>query len=59
MLLNWLGQRHQLPIYTQAAKLIDLCMEQAIDAKETTKDIGGSLGTKQTGNLFVQRIKAA
>ncbi|BDW10689.1 3-isopropylmalate dehydrogenase [Polynucleobacter sp. SHI8] len=59
MLLNWLGQRHQLPTYIQAAKLIDLCMEQAIDAKETTKDIGGSLGTKQTGQLFIQRMKAA
>ena len=59
MLLNWLGQRHQLPIYTKAAKLIDQCMEHAIDAKETTKDIGGSLGTKQTGNLFIQRIQAA
>jgi 3-isopropylmalate dehydrogenase len=59
MLLNWLGHRHQLPTYIQAAKLIDSCMEQAIDAKETTKDIGGSLGTKQTGQLFIQRIKAA
>jgi 3-isopropylmalate dehydrogenase len=58
MLLNWLGQRHQLPTYIQAAKLIDLCMEQAIDAKETTKDIGGSLGTFQTGKLFVERLLA-
>ncbi len=59
MLLNWLGQRHQLPLYIQAAKLIDQCMEQAIAAKETTQDIGGSLGTKQTGQRFIQRIKTA
>jgi 3-isopropylmalate dehydrogenase len=59
MLLNWLGQRHQLPIYIQAAKLIDLCIQQAIDAKETTIDIGGSLGTFQTGKQFIQRIQAA
>ncbi len=59
MLLNWLGQRHQLPLYIQAAKLIDQCMEQAIAAKETTQDIGGLLGTKQTGQRFIQRIKTA
>jgi len=59
MLLNWLGQRHQLPSYTQAAKLIDRCMEQAIDAKETTRDIGGSLGTSQTGKLFIERLQAS
>jgi 3-isopropylmalate dehydrogenase len=59
MLLNWLGQRHQLPSYTQAAKLIDRCMEQAIDAKETTRDIGGSLGTSQTGKLFIERLEAS
>jgi 3-isopropylmalate dehydrogenase len=56
MLLNWLGQKHQLPNYIKASKLIDLSMEQAIAAKETTRDIGGTLGTKETGQRFVGRL---
>ena len=56
MLMNWLGQKHQLPNYIKASKLIDLCMEQAIAAKETTRDIGGTLGTKETGQRFVGRL---
>ena len=36
-----------------------LLKQQAIDAKETTIDIGGSLGTFQTGKQFIQRIQAA
>jgi 3-isopropylmalate dehydrogenase len=58
MLLNWLGQKHQLPNYIKASKLIDLCMEQAIAAKETTNDIGGTLGTKETGQRFVARLRS-
>jgi len=58
MLLNWLGQKHQLPNYIKASKLIDLCMEQAIAAKETTIDIGGTLGTKETGQRFVARLRS-
>jgi 3-isopropylmalate dehydrogenase len=58
MLLNWLGQKHQLPNYIKASKLIDLCMEQAIAAKETTIDIGGTLGTKETGQRFIARLRS-
>lgn len=58
MLLNWLGQKNQRPNYLQAAKLIELATEQAIDALEVTKDIGGQLGTKATGDCFVRRLRA-
>lgn len=58
MLMNWLGQKHQLPNYIKASKLIDLCMEQAIAAKETTIDIGGTLGTKETGQRFISRLSS-
>lgn len=58
MLMNWLGQKHQLPNYIKSSKLIDLCMEQAIAAKETTRDIGGTLGTKETGQRFVARLRS-
>jgi hypothetical protein len=33
-------------------------MEQAIAAKETTIDIGGTLGTKETGQRFVARLRS-
>ena len=59
MLLNWLSVRHQRPSLSEASKIIDSCLEKAIDAKETTKDIGGSLSTDQTGKLLIERIKAA
>jgi 3-isopropylmalate dehydrogenase len=58
MLLNWLGVRHQRPVFLEAAKIIDQCMEQAIADKEITKDIGGSLGTDQTGKLLIERISS-
>lgn len=56
MLLNWHGARKQLPNYIQAAKAIDMAIEQAIDAGETTSDIGGHLGTKATGQALVKRL---
>jgi 3-isopropylmalate dehydrogenase len=59
MLLNWLGQKHQSQSLLQAAKCIDRCLEEAIDAQETTRDIGGTLGTTETGKLFVQRLRAS
>jgi len=56
MLLNWLGQKHQLPKYLQAAQYIDQATEQAIESQEVTKDIGGQLSTSETGKRFVQRL---
>jgi 3-isopropylmalate dehydrogenase len=58
MLLNWLGQKHQLPKYLQAAQYIDQATEQAIESQEVTKDIGGQLSTSETGKRFVQRLHA-
>jgi 3-isopropylmalate dehydrogenase len=58
MLLNWLGQKYQQPNYLQAAKYIAQATEQAIDALEVTRDIGGQLGTKATGDCFVRRLRA-
>jgi 3-isopropylmalate dehydrogenase len=57
MLLNWLGQKYQQPNYLQAAKYIARATEQAIDALEVTRDIGGQLGTKATGDCFVRRLR--
>lgn len=58
MLLNWLGRRHQKPVYQQAASLI----EEAVDAtlgnpKERTSDIGGSLGTRAFTSAVVAELR--
>jgi len=59
MLLNWFGARKQLANYVQASQALEKAIEEAIDARETTKDIGGSLGTKATGQAIVNKILSA
>jgi 3-isopropylmalate dehydrogenase len=56
MLLNWFGARRQLNNYVLAAQALEKAIEEAISARETTKDIGGTLGTSATGQAIVKRI---
>ncbi|HEY6842660.1 MAG TPA: 3-isopropylmalate dehydrogenase [Thermoanaerobaculia bacterium] len=49
MMLEYLG-------HADAAKTIERAVAAAIDAKETTKDIGGSLGTKAAGEAILKRL---
>jgi 3-isopropylmalate dehydrogenase len=59
MLLNWFGARKQLANYVLAAQALEKAIEEAIDARETTKDIGGNLGTSATGQAIVKKILLA
>jgi 3-isopropylmalate dehydrogenase len=59
MLLNWFGARKQLTNYVLAAQALEKAIEEAIDARQTTKDIGGNLGTSATGQAIVKRILLA
>ncbi len=59
MLLNWFGARKQLTNYVLAAQALEKAIEEAIDARETTKDIGGNLGTSATGRAIVKKILLA
>jgi 3-isopropylmalate dehydrogenase len=59
MLLNWFGARKQLNNYVLAAQALEKAIEEAIDARETTKDIGGTLGTSATGQAIVKKILLA
>ena len=59
MLLNWFGARKQLNNYVLAAQALEKAIEEAIDARETTKDIGGNLGTSATGQAIVKKILLA
>jgi 3-isopropylmalate dehydrogenase len=56
MLLNWFGQRKGRPEFTQAAQALESAVAAAIAAGESTKDVGGRLGTKETGQALVARL---
>ncbi len=50
MMLEYLG-------HPEEAKAIEAAVVAAIDAGETTKDLGGSLGTKAAGEAVLKRLK--
>ncbi|MEI2416943.1 isocitrate/isopropylmalate family dehydrogenase [Orrella sp. JC864] len=58
MLLNWHGQRKGLPRYAEAAAAIEAVIAQTIQAGECTRDVGGTLGTREAGQAFVRRLAA-
>lgn len=56
MLLNWYGQRKGKPAFVQAASAIEQALADAVAARECTKDVGGTLGTRETGAAWVKRL---
>jgi len=56
LLLGWHGRRKGLPAFVQAGAAIEQAIEAAVAAGEITRDIGGRLGTKQTGEALAARI---
>jgi 3-isopropylmalate dehydrogenase len=56
MLLAWFGQQQKKPNFIMASHSINQAMADAIDAKEMTKDVGGTLGTKATGQALISRL---
>jgi 3-isopropylmalate dehydrogenase len=59
LLLGWHGRRKHAPAFLAAAAAIERAVEAAIAAGETTRDIGGRLGTEETGEALAVRLKAA
>ncbi|MBV9236606.1 MAG: isocitrate/isopropylmalate dehydrogenase family protein [Xanthobacteraceae bacterium] len=55
-LLAWLGRRRQVKKLEIAAGAIDRAVEAAIAAGEVTRDLGGKLGTRETGAMLAARI---
>jgi 3-isopropylmalate dehydrogenase len=55
-LLAWLGQHRQAKKFEVAADAIDRGVEVAIAAGEVTRDVGGKLGTRETGARLAARI---
>ena len=59
LLLAWHGRRKGLPAFAAAAAAIEGGIEETIAAGEITRDIGGRLGTRETGEALAARIGRA
>lgn len=59
LLLGWCGQKHGRSEFVSAADAIERTVAHAIAAKEATRDVGGVLGTAQTGHVFAQHLRSA
>ena len=59
LLLDWHGRRKNLPAFNQAARAMEEATVDAVAAHEATTDVGGKLGTRETGVAFVKRILAS
>jgi 3-isopropylmalate dehydrogenase len=57
LLLGWRGRRSKLKAFEAAAAAIDKGVEAAVAAKEATADVGGKLGTRETGEAFAKRLQ--
>jgi 3-isopropylmalate dehydrogenase len=58
MLLAWHGRRSKAKSFEAAAGAIEKAVEAAIAAKESTTDVGGRLGTRETGDAVAARLRA-
>jgi 3-isopropylmalate dehydrogenase len=58
MLLAWHGRRNKANSFEAAAAAIEKAVEAAIAAKEATSDVGGRLGTRETGDAVTARVRA-
>jgi 3-isopropylmalate dehydrogenase len=58
MLLAWHGRRRKAKAFEAVAAAIEKAVEAAIAVKESTGDIGGRLGTRETGEAVAARLRA-
>jgi 3-isopropylmalate dehydrogenase len=56
MLFAWHGRRVKNEKFEKAADAIERAVEAAIAAKETTRDIGGALGTRAAGEAVARGL---
>ena len=57
MLLGWHAQRSGDAAYLQASRAVENAITACIAAGESTRDIGGALGTRATGQAVVKRLQ--
>ena len=56
MLLAWYGQRKSKSAFIEASKALNEAVAQAIATGEATRDVGGTLGTRETGLALSARL---
>jgi len=56
LLLGWHGRRKKLQNFIDAEAALDKAIEAAVGAKEATGDVGGKLGTRETGAALAARV---
>ncbi len=59
MMLAWHAQRCGEPAYLRASQDLERAMAECIREGAVTRDIGGRLGTRATGDALINRLKAA
>lgn len=59
MLLGWYGQRRGKQAFLRAQEAIERGVEAALASGEVTRDVGGKLGTHETGEALVARLSKA
>jgi 3-isopropylmalate dehydrogenase len=57
LLLDWHARRTGQAKFASAASAIEKAVEAAVAAKQTTADIGGKLGTRETGEALAARLR--
>ena len=59
MLLGWHGQRKGSQAFVDASAAIEKTAAAAVGAHDATRDVGGTLGTRETGQAFAARLLAS
>jgi 3-isopropylmalate dehydrogenase len=57
LLLRWFAQKSGLPAFADAGAAIEQVTADTIASKEATRDVGGTLGTRETGQAFARRLQ--
>jgi 3-isopropylmalate dehydrogenase len=58
LLLRWFGQKSGRSAFIDAGAAIEQITADAIASKDATRDVGGMLGTRETGQAFARRVRA-
>jgi 3-isopropylmalate dehydrogenase len=59
MLLAWHAARHDKPHFWAASQAMEKAVSDCVASGECTRDIGGLLGTRETGDALCRRLQAA
>jgi 3-isopropylmalate dehydrogenase len=59
LLLDWYGRRAKQPAFHDAAAAIEQAAAKAMATNQVTRDVGGTLGTRDTGRALAALVEAA